>query len=216
MYKCNKMIDKLTLISAIKELEVRGIRIFTIREFSRVFNKDIRTVRNYLSRQTKKGNFVRIKNGLYYSTFNPPAKYEIANYILKPSYISFESALSHYKIIQESVYTITSTTTYRNKEYKVQNQSYLYKHLKKELFFGYKSIKIRGKIILIATPEKALLDYLYWISLHKIKPYERINLAVIDKDVLGKYYNYFKKKIRKSNALIELVKNIYDFSTNNQ
>ncbi len=199
--------DKLRFIIAKKELIRQKISIFTLRDFVRIFKLRPESARAFLSYNTQLGNFMRIKRGVYIIPDNQPIKFEMANYLLKPSYISFETALSYYGIIPETVYTITSATTNKNtKEINFENQIYQYRKIKNNLFFGYQPVKIREKVVLIADKEKALLDYLYLLSLKSGQLNERLDLSKIDKQQLGKYVSYFIKFIRKNSALINLLK----------
>lgn len=189
----------------------KGISIFSIDDFTKLFNISAHRASTFLTRNSKQNsNFLKIKKGLYILPSNSPIKFEIANKIYQPSYISFETALSYYNIIPEVVYTLTSATTKGTKDLEVQDTHYKYFKLKKELFFGYKPIVIQQKMVLMADKEKALLDYIYLSSLKK-KPIlnERMNLNKIDKNKLGYYVNFFIKNIRKNKALIETIKIIY-------
>lgn len=199
---------KLRVIYVQRELVRRGLVIFSVNDFARIFKVKQKTTRAFLAYNLKKGVFLRMKRGVYIYSANPPAKFEIANYLWKPSYITFETALSLYGIIPETVYTITSATTRSSKEFNFENQIYKYYQIKKKLFFGYKPIKIRDKVVLMADKEKALLDHLYLVSLKKQLINERLDLKKIDKKKLGKYFNYFIKNIRKSKPLITLIKSL--------
>jgi len=57
----------------------------------------------------------------------------------------------------------------------------------------------------MAEPEKALVDYLYFVSLKKRELYyERLDLKKVKKSKVIKYAKVFKRR-----ALIELVEEIY-------
>lgn len=201
--------DRLNIVSIKDELVRQEISIFSVKDFVRIFKTNSKNTRAFLSYNSAKGRFKRLKRDTYIVTSNPPTKFEIANRLVKPSYVSFETALSFYKIIPETVYTITSATPKITREYSnIINVNYLYRKIKKELFFGYTPLKIRNKTILIADKEKALLDYLYILSLNNKAFNERLDMTKIDKDILGKYINYFTKRIRKSKALIDLVRKL--------
>jgi predicted transcriptional regulator of viral defense system len=168
-----------------------------------------KSARAFLSYNASRGNLNRIKRGIYILSDNQPTKFEIANYLCKPSYLSFETALSYYGIIPETVYAITSATTNKNaKEVNFEDQVYQYRKIKKGLFFGYQPVKIRDRLVLIADREKALLDYLYLLSLKNGQLNGRMDLSKIDKQKLGRYVNYFMRFIRKNRALINLLKEI--------
>jgi len=74
-----------------------------------------RVLRNQLSRWHKQGLIVQLKRGLYLLSNDHrtvlPSSYFLANQVVFPSYISLETALSHYHLIPETVYQVTSVTT---------------------------------------------------------------------------------------------------------
>ncbi|NQU33277.1 MAG: hypothetical protein HQ521_08590 [Bacteroidetes bacterium] len=85
----------------------------------------------------------------------------IANRIYDHSYISMEMALGYYGLIPEMVYQITSCSTRKTNTYQTAIASFRYQKINNKLFFGY-VLKYFGKhSFLIASPEKAILDYLY-------------------------------------------------------
>jgi predicted transcriptional regulator of viral defense system len=127
-----------------------------------------------------------------------PESFEIANFIYRPSYISLESALSHYGILSQFVYTVTSITTRKTKKLIVEKKEYTYSQIKNELFWGYN--KKAG--FLIALPEKALLDSLYFFS----KGIINLNLEELDATDLDKQrLEDFQKKFSNEavNNLVE-------------
>jgi predicted transcriptional regulator of viral defense system len=188
-----------------------GLSVFSVGEFSKIFSIKPTTARSFLSRNSKKksSHFLKLKRGIYAFSINLPTKFEIANKIYQPSYISFETALSYYNIIPETVYTITSATTKRSKEFIVQKSVFKYYKIKKKLLFGYQPRKIKNKIILIAEKEKALLDYIYFLSLKKQSFIERLDLSKINTKRLGYLVIFFKKALRKNKAFLGLINKIY-------
>lgn len=120
--------------------------------------------KSFLKRACQKGDLVRVRNGLYLvgeekrkSHYN---SFSIANYIVEPSYVSLESALSFYGLIPEAVYTTTSVTTKIGSEFETPVGQYSFSYLKTGYFnFGFYQIKDSRHKYLIATPLKALMDY---------------------------------------------------------
>lgn len=202
---------KLSSSFVVKTLIRLNISIFSVEEFNRIFNVKPSTAWAFLARNSKKEDspFLRLGRGIYIFSINPPTKFEIANKLYQPSYISFETALSYYSIIPETVYVVTSATTKRAKELNVQNSIFKYYGIKKKLFFGYQPRKIKDKTVLMADKEKALLDYIYLLSLKKQPFIERLDLRKINKAKLGYYVKHFKKTIKKNKAFINLIKKIY-------
>lgn len=184
-----------------------NLLIFSVKEFSKIFNVKKATAGVFLSRSSKTENssFLRVKRGVYILSISPPTKFELANKLYQPSYISFETALSFYNVIPEAIYTITSATIKRGKEFDALNSIFKYHKIKKTLFFGYRTKKIKGGTIMIAEKEKALLDYLYLLSLKKRPINKRIDLRKININRLIYYIKFFKKNIKKSKAFLNLV-----------
>ena len=114
----------------------------------------------------KNGVIIRIKKGLY--VFGPDfsrkpfSKEVLANLIYGPSYISLEYALYFYNIIPERVETVTSITCKRNKEFNTPAGRFTYRYLHPHKYFvGVTQHQLdETHQILIATPEKALFDFI--------------------------------------------------------
>lgn len=111
-----------------------------------------------------RGTLIRLKKGLF--VVSPEingselSKELIANHLYGPSYISLESALSHYGMIPERVHTTRSVTSKRAKQFSTSLGLFEYVSVPET----YYSIGVRHEIIneqyawMIATPEKALCD----------------------------------------------------------
>ena len=84
-----------------------------------------------------------------------------ANRIYRDSYISLWSALSYYQLIPEGVYQTYSVSTHKTKSFSTPIGELVYKHIKPALFFGYRVERWQDKPLLIAEPEKAVLDTIY-------------------------------------------------------
>ena len=102
-----------------------------------------------------------------YETDKDANPFSIANAILTPSYISFETALSYYGLIPERVCIIKSASFKKDKkkEYKNSFGLFLYQDINKNAFpYDINEIEVDDRKVLIASPEKALLDLLSVIS----------------------------------------------------
>jgi len=196
---------KLKLHNVVKKLREKKMNLFTPLDFKRVFDVSNYATQWFIKTHTKEGIFVKIRSGLYMLADWPANQYLIANRLYEPSYISFDTALSFYGIIPETIYAITSATAKNTREFKVENIRFVYHKLKKEIFTGYRAIKYLDSTILIAEPEKALADYLYFVALKKRGlHYERLDLKKINKANLLKHIKLFKQP-----KMIKLVKKIY-------
>lgn len=139
--------------------------------------KNIRNLQNRLNQWVQQGKLIQLRRGLYVvdEPFqkNKPTPECIANRLKYPSYISMNYALFYYDLIPEGVYTITSVTTRRGQVFQNPFGQFRYRHIKIEYFWGFQLLKQDSRHISIAYPEKALLDYLYFMA-GTINP-DRIN-----------------------------------------
>lgn len=106
----------------------------------------------------------KLRNGYYCFSDQPydnSSRCYLANRLYRPSYISLESALAWYGFIPEAVFQTISCTTLKPQRIETPRGLYIYRHLKRELFFGYRLISWRQWKLAIAEPEKVLIDYLY-------------------------------------------------------
>lgn len=187
-----------------EKLKEKGLFVFTPREFSGVLNTPLKTGEVFISRNLKSGLFLKLRNNYYMLKDSHPPLYTIANKLYQPSYVSLESALSYYGIIPETVYTITSVTTKSTREFKTPRGVFSYQRIKKAAFSDYGPVSIEGHVILLAQPEKALADYLYFVDLRKISLNDRLNLKSIRKEKCLECIKAFERE-----GLQKIVKEIY-------
>lgn len=149
-----------------------------------------KTLENQLVSWIKNGEIIRLRRGLYTLPDGERgcglSKPLIANVLYYPSYVSLEYALGFWGMIPEAVYAVTSVTPKKTQEFLNSLGEFVYKNIKKDLFFGFVSMKDEfGSEVLFATPEKALLDFFYLntpANLKKTKSYfeESLRLQNID------------------------------------
>ncbi|MDQ0640827.1 putative transcriptional regulator of viral defense system [Pedobacter sp. W3I1] len=105
-----------------------------------------------------------IKKGLYIAgrsiRSERPENALLANHILGPSYLSMESALSHYGLIPEKVFAVTSMTTKSSRKFETSIGLYTYTNLPLPYYaFGLKMVSFStDQMAMVASPEKALCD----------------------------------------------------------
>lgn len=198
------MIKKLNRIKVAEKLKSLGLLIFTPREFQDIFSVSSNTASIFLSNNSRSGLFLKLRNGFYILKDNPPSSYFIANRLYQPSYISLESALAYYQIIPETVYGVSSITTKATREFISTVGLFSYQKIKPSAFTGYSLQEIAGEKVLIANPEKALADYLYFVDLKAVSLNERLNLTNIKRRKLSAYIKLFNRP-----SMIKLLKTIY-------
>ena len=122
--------------------------------------------RQKINELVKSKDIIRVKKGLYVFGEDcsriPYSKELLGNLIYGPSYISLESALSFYNLIPERVEGITSVTSKKNKEFKTPMGYFSYRYLNlKKYPLGVLRKEMAPRLnILIASPEKAFIDYI--------------------------------------------------------
>ncbi len=153
----------------------------------------IANLRLQLSRWVRDGRLIQIRRGLY-TLANPyrkvhPHPFLVANSIKKASYVSMQSALSYYGLIPEHVHAVTSVTTCRPGDCDTPLGRFIFRHIKRDLFFGYQQIDAgAGQKVFIAAPEKALFDIIYLTAdaekIDYLKELRLQNLQQLDVDSL--------------------------------
>lgn len=86
---------------------------------------------------------------------------ELANKLYTPSYISTYWALGYYGLIPEKVVTYTSVTSRVTRSFSNALGVFSYQSLKPTAFFGYRPVTMGDRKVILAEPEKALLDLWY-------------------------------------------------------
>ncbi len=132
---------------------------------------DYRRPRECILRAVKNKELIRLKNGFYLITAkiqlgsNTIIPFEqVANMLYGPSYVSLEWALSFYGMIPERVHTVTSMTLGRNKEFRTPVGDFIYHRLSPDSYpVGIVQKQSAGFVggFLMASPEKALADWIY-------------------------------------------------------
>jgi hypothetical protein len=103
-----------------------------------------------------------------------PGSFLIANHLRGPSYVSLESALSHWGFIPERTFEISSVTLKTPRKFKTPIGRFGFQQLPAPYYsFGIQSVEMRtNESVLLASPEKALCDKIVctpMINLRSIK-----------------------------------------------
>lgn len=117
----------------------------------------------------KEGDLIRLKRGLYVVSLeisgkpiNAPL---CANHIYGPSYVSLRWALRWYGLIPEQVHRMTSVTIKRSRSFETPIGFFDYYQVKPSYFsIGLRIVQEDGVSFIMATPEKALCDFVLFDS----------------------------------------------------
>lgn len=147
--------------------------------------------KNNMGRWVKNGLLVKLRNGYY--TFpeylqEPNFAFFLANRIYRPSYISLHTALAFHGLIPESVVQITSVTTLKTNKFQNRFGIFSYKTIKPQGLFGYDHLPFsKGRNLLMAKPEKALIDLLYLYPFYQTEA--DLEALRLDEDILKEIVN---------------------------
>ncbi|OIP96597.1 hypothetical protein AUK40_04835 [Candidatus Wirthbacteria bacterium CG2_30_54_11] len=104
---------------------------------------------------TRLGELTRLKRGVYLFTDSNPGIEIIASQLCSPCYFSLEYILNLHGIIPEAVFTYTLVTTRPTRTFRTPRGDFSFRTIRSSAFAGFDTTS------LLATPEKALIDYLY-------------------------------------------------------
>lgn len=127
-------------------------------------------------------------------------QYLISNSLCKPSYISLESALHYYELINEAPFMnevplinevsplplVHAITQHKTVMYGTPKGNYNYRKIKPSLFLGFDTIELDGIKIQMACKEKALVDFLYFnAGLNSLSKLSSINWDLTQMELLN-------------------------------
>lgn len=192
----------------IKLLQAKELSLFTLNDFSKLFNIDNRqTLYKKIARLEKAQIIQKLIKGKYLFLFQPANDYTLANFLYQPSYISLESALSFYGIITGFPYQITSVSVKPTKSIEIGEKEFRYSQIESSLFWGYE----KQDDFLLADKEKALLDYIYFgIKGLRNLSFDEMAFSGINKNKLASYAKKINNHIMAFQAkqVIKVIKSI--------
>jgi len=120
--------------------------------------KDNNYLKTKVYRLAKNKQILRIRKGIFVldENFN---RYELANKLVNPSYVSLQTILAKEGIIFQYDGTIHSVSRI-NKEIKIKDQKFIYRKIKDDILLDSKGIKIKTNFS-AACRERALIDLSY-------------------------------------------------------
>jgi len=163
--------------------------VFNTKDLQDLWRENSKNTIVAAKRMVRKGLILKLAKG-YYALNKKYDIYELANLIISPSYISFGSALFYWNVCFQVGDTINSVSLL-NYEKKIEDRTYKYYAMKKELFFNLEGIDFKDNIS-IASPERAILDSFYFGFFLNIDNEEKINFTYLKKTSL-----FYPKSIQK-------------------
>lgn len=153
-----------------KIFKLREIPVFSLADASQIVSGK-EYAKKLLRRLRKSGEIKRIKKDAY--SFYDDA-FLVSSFLVKPSYISSVSALSYYKLITQIPKDVFCFTLKKSRRIKFISDIYF---IKTKYFFGFSEEEYLGFRILVATPEKAIIDSVGIVPFSVIEEaFEKIDL----------------------------------------
>ena len=174
----------------IKSLDRLNKPFYSIADLEKITSLSRKSLYVTLKRLVDRGILEKVGPGIYRLFTSKTSIEKIAASLYVPNYLSFESLLSRYGVLNLVPYTITFATTRKTRRITLLGRAIEYRQIKKELFWGY---EIKGGIY-TAKPEKAFLDLVYLAS----KGVASLDLDELDtKKLSSKKIKEFSKKFPK-------------------
>lgn len=169
-------------IEAIQILQKSNRKLFSLSDIKKLLKiTSDNTAYKQAAGLIEAGVLERASKGIYLLTSNRPTDFELANFLYKPSYVSLDSALNYYGILIQSPQQIISVTPNLAKKIEASGKDFVYMHLSQKYYSDYQ--QVNG--FLIAAPEKALIDALFFVSLGRGSlSVEELILDSLDKNKL--------------------------------
>lgn len=181
-------------IVLIQQLLALNKPYYTLADLEKILGQQRPSLYVTLNRLVASGVLVRLRRGVYQVMLQSPALARIANTLVYPSYLSFESVLSRYGILSQTPYGLTFATPRRSQHLILDDTPVQFHQLKADLFWGYSLIDE----IYVGEPEKALLDQIYLAGRGLADlPWAELDLTRLDLDRLQDYASRFPPVVQK-------------------
>ncbi len=167
-----------------------------------LLSEDAQNIRCQVQYWRRQGHFILLKRGVYILSDDlrkqPLSMGFISNFLLSPSYVSLEYALSYYDLIPEAAMVYTAVSTKKTTRFKTPLGVFEYRSIKEGLFFGFTKATEQGQDYFIAYPEKAILDFFYFHQDMDGKESEFESFRFQNLESLNlKRFNEFRRKYNK-------------------
>ena len=178
--------------------EARLSDVILASELATKYKLPVPSVQKALLRLTDRGLVSRVAEGVYANKLVRDIAAADFIRILRPnSYVSLESALSHWGLSTQSPVALTCVTTGKPKEYRVPEFEIRFRTISRNLYWGFVEKQTRYATYLIAEPEKALLDWVYLSLQGGIRPgLDEIEFKSASKEKLVEYASRFPGSVR--------------------
>jgi len=181
-------------IELVKALRDTGKDFFALADLEKVTGLDRKSLYVSLNRLLKRRILERTTRGIYVVPGSGSRLERIACQLYFPCYLSFESALSRFGILNMVPYSLSFATTRKTKTIHLLGRQVDYRQIKETLYFGFD----HDDGYYIAKPEKAFLDLVYFSTLGKASlPLEELDLDALSRETLRDFAERFPPRVNK-------------------
>ena len=124
-------------IELLKKLQKINKPFYTIADLEKITNLSRNSLYVTLKRWADGGIIERVAQGIYLPMGISISIENLAAQLYIPNYLSFESALAKYGILNLIPYTLTFATTRKTRKYILQNREVEFRQIASKLFFGF-------------------------------------------------------------------------------
>jgi predicted transcriptional regulator of viral defense system len=168
-----------------KVLENLKQDVFTDRDITMLFPGTSASRYGLMKRALKSGQIIRLRRGIYCLSEKYQRRginlFTLSQQLYGPSFISLESALSYHRWIPEGVFFTTAVSMKKTISFTTPLGRFDYRHVPAMVFYeGVGRIEEQGEAFFMASPWKALCDYVYvykkeWTSIDPLLKSLRID-----------------------------------------
>jgi hypothetical protein len=166
---------------------------YTISDLEKVTTLPRSSLYVAIKRWVAAGILQKVAQGIYLPMGKMVPLKIIAAQLYFPSYLSFESALAQYGILNLIPYSITFATTRKTRKYTLNGREIEFRQIAPPLYFGFEM----KNGAFVALPEKAFLDEIYFVVRGRtsLDP-DEIDLKKMSSKVLRDYSKRFPSNVQ--------------------
>ena len=166
---------------------------YTISDLEKVTTLPRTSLYVAIKRWVAAGILQKVAQGLYLPMGKTVPLENIAAQLYFPTYLSFESALAQYGILNLIPYSITFATTRKTRKYTLNGREIEFRQIVPRLYFGF---EMRNGVF-VALAEKAFLDEIYFVLRGRtsLDP-DEIDLKKMSSKVLRDYSKRFPSNVQ--------------------
>jgi predicted transcriptional regulator of viral defense system len=166
---------------------------YTIADLEKITSLPRKSLYVALKRWEGGGIIERVTQGVYVPMGSNISFENVAAQLYIPNYLSFESALAKYGVLNLIPYTLSFATTRKTRRYTLRKQEIEFRQVSAELFFGFEM----KNGLYVALPEKAFLDEIYFVARGKAAlDLDEVDIKKLSTKTLRNYSKRFPAYVR--------------------